>query len=407
MRNPFHSRNASQGNLNRFLAAQVDLLYRGHANTKTNLAAKKPTFTLFLHRQETTLAPRKSRLISKKLTARNRLETLGQRGRVVEKSGCRLPTDVNEGICRQHLRRAPSVVRCIALLFCFAVCASNLVAREKDTTQYGAGLIVNLPFPETEVAQVVQEIVQNSIIRGTKEYNKDEFISGAEAATSTRVFPPWTEGGKVFYKVRFKALDPRNFKDSGDVGTLAVRYVVQAQDDKHSVLRIDARFVEDFRHVGHASNGSVESAEYKDIHDHLDSVELMKTEAAEAEKSKQEASSKKQEAALTDVPGEASIQPLPTAQASQPPPKPPQSPEATSPVSLEQRVHELKQQVERIVKPPGAPLKSAPFHSASTLQALPSGAEVLIVITTPYWLGVETHDGQHGWVQRDELEMLP
>ena len=49
----------------------------------------------------------------------------------------------------------------------------------------------------------------------------------------------------------------------------------------------------------------------------------------------------------------------------------------------------------------------APFHSASTLQALPSGAEVLIVITTPYWFGVETHDGQHGWVQRDELEMLP
>jgi hypothetical protein len=41
------------------------------------------------------------------------------------------------------------------------------------------------------------------------------------------------------------------------------------------------------------------------------------------------------------------------------------------------------------------------------LQALPSGAEVLIVITTPYWFGVETHDGQHGWILRDELEMLP
>jgi len=292
-------------------------------------------------------------------------------------------------------------------MFCLAASVSNLAAREKDTTQYGAGFIINLPFPVAEVSQVVQEIVQNGIIRGSKEYNKDEFISGAEVATSTRVFPAWTEGGKVFYKVRFKALDPRNFKDSGDVGTLAVRYVVQAQDDKHTVLRIDARFVEDFRHVGHASNGSVESAEYKDIHDHLDSIELMKTEAAEAEKKNQESSSKKQEAALTDVPGEASIKPTPTAQASQTPPNPPQSLEATSPVGLEQRVHDLKHQVERIVKPPGAPLKSAPFHSASTLQALPSGVEVLIVITTPYWLGVETHDGQHGWVLRDELEMLP
>ena len=75
---------------------------------------------------------------------------------------------------------------------------------------------------------MVQDVVQNGIIRGTKEYNKDEYITGAIAATSTPVFPEWTEGGKVFYKVRKKALDPRNFKDSGDVGTLAVRYVVQA-----------------------------------------------------------------------------------------------------------------------------------------------------------------------------------
>ena len=285
----------------------------------------------------------------------------------------------------------------------------SLAAREKkDATQYGMGFIVNLPFPEAEVSQVVQEIVQNGIIRGTKEYNKDEFVSGAETATSTRVFPAWTEPGKVFYKVRRNALDPRNFKDSGDVGTLAVRYVVQAQDEKHTVLRIDAIFVEDFRHVAHASNGSVEGAEYKDIHDHLDSIELMKTEAAEAEKTKQESSSRKQQVAFKDETGEpTSVQPVPGPEVTQPPSTPQQSVEPTPSVSLEQRVHTLKQQVERIVKAPGAPLKSAPFHTASTLQALPGGAEVLIVITTPYWFGVETHDGQHGWVQRDELEMLP
>jgi hypothetical protein len=67
-------------------------------------------------------------------------------------------------------------------------------------------------------------------------------------------------------------------------------------------------------------------------------------------------------------------------------------------------VHDLRQQVERLVKAPGAPLKSAPFHTASTLSTLPSGTEVLIVISTPYWLGVETHEGQHGWIPRDELE---
>jgi hypothetical protein len=63
--------------------------------------------------------------------------------------------------------------------------------------------------------------------------------------------------------------------------------------------------------------------------------------------------------------------------------------------------------VERLVKAPGAPLKSAPFHTATTLQSLAPGTEVLIVITTPYWLGVETHEGQHGWMLRDELEFVP
>jgi hypothetical protein len=75
--------------------------------------------------------------------------------------------------------------------------------------------------------------------------------------------------------------------------------------------------------------------------------------------------------------------------------------------TLEQHVANLRRQVERIVKVPGARLKSAPFRSASTVKPLPSGTEVLIVISTPYWFGVETHDGQHGWLPRDQLELLP
>jgi hypothetical protein len=73
--------------------------------------------------------------------------------------------------------------------------------------------------------------------------------------------------------------------------------------------------------------------------------------------------------------------------------------------ALEQHVKDLRQQVMRLVKAPGAPLKSAPFHTATTLQSLPTGTEILIVISTPYWVGVETHDGQHGWILRDELEL--
>jgi hypothetical protein len=75
-------------------------------------------------------------------------------------------------------------------------------------------------------------------------------------------------------------------------------------------------------------------------------------------------------------------------------------------ISLEQHVADLRRQIERLVKAPGAPLKSAPFHTASTMKSLEPGTEVLILILTPYWYGVETNDGQHGWLRRDQLEEL-
>jgi hypothetical protein len=320
---------------------------------------------------------------------------------------------------KAHRRVAPLVIVLVVALF---VGAPRLSAREKDGVQYGVPLIINVPFSESEVSQVLQDIVQNGIIRGTKEYDKDEYVKGAIAADSTKVFPPWTEGGKVFYKVRLNALDPRNFKDSGDVGTLAVRYVLQPQGDKNTVLRIEAVFVEDFRHVSHASNGSVEGAEYKDIHDRLEAIEVIKEETIEAEKTKEAILAKRQppdfsSSRETDAPAETSV-----SSSNAPPNRPPSEslptaqPAMQAPAEIavqtagqtpEQRLQYLRRQLERLVKSPGAPLKSAPFHSASTLQALSTGTEVLIVVSTTYWLGVETHDGQHGWLLRDQLEQLP
>ena len=66
-----------------------------------------------------------------------------------------------------------------------------------------------------------------------------------------------------------------------------------------------------------------------------------------------------------------------------------------------------RRDVKRLVKSPGRKLRSAPFRSASSLKALPPGTEVVILISTPYWYGVETEDGQHGWLHRSELEPLP
>jgi len=307
--------------------------------------------------------------------------------------------------------RAIRLLRAISVFLLLSATASLpplLKAREKDAAQYGAGLIVNVPMPVAEVTQAVEEVSQNGIIRGTKEYNKDEYITGATPAASSRLFPAWTDGGKVVYKVRTHALDPRNFKDGGDVGTLAVRYVVQGQGDENTVLRIDAVFVEDFRHSVHASNGSVESSEYKDIHDHLEAMELMKQQTSEAEKEHQAQLVRKQQlSANAEAPAVAEHESS-TKPAEDHVEGLAQSIAGGSPAqSLEEHVKDLRRQVERLVKAPGAPLKSAPFHTASTLQSLASGTEVVIVISTPYWYGVETHDGQHGWIPGDQLEQLP
>jgi hypothetical protein len=284
----------------------------------------------------------------------------------------------------------------------FLAGAPAVAAREKDGVQYGAGLITNVPFPLDQVAQVVRDVVQNGIIQGTKEYNKDQYVSGAISVASTHLFPTWEGGGQVFYKEREHALDPRNFKDSGDVGTLIVRYVIQPQGDKHTVLQINALFVEEFRHTVHQSNGSVESAEYKDIHDRLDQISTMNAETAELERAKKErASGAIGYSSSSQSPDSAGT---PTREVSLAEAKAAASP---VPQTLDERVKQLRREVERVVKAPGAALKSAPFHTATTLQSLPTGTEVLIVINTTYWLGVETHDGQHGWLLRDELELMP
>jgi hypothetical protein len=328
----------------------------------------------------------------------------------------------------------PRFYRCFATLFLVLVAAAipshGREKHEKDALQYGAGLIVNIPLPEPEVVQAVEDVSQNTIIRGTKEYNTDEYVKGAVAATSTPVFPAWKEGGKVFYKVRKQALDPRNFKDGGDLGTLAVRYVVQPQGEKNTILRIDAGFQEDFRHIIHQSNGSVEGSEYKDIHDRLDQTELMQRETAEALREKDERAAKQSTSVAAETvtlgtpaatamasestparaDGVSAVEPRSQpALAASAPMSAPASTEAyaSSGETLEQRVAELRRELERLVKKPGAPLQSAPFHTATTLKSLEPGTEVLIVISTPYWYGVETRDGQHGWVKRDQLELVP
>jgi len=269
------------------------------------------------------------------------------------------------------------------------VAAPALYARQKE--DQGFGFSVEVPASESELLQAVQEVVEDGIIQGSKEYNKDQYIENAAAATSSTLFPKWTDPGSVFYKVRDKVLAPLNFKEANDEGTVAVRYVVRGEGPSNTILRIDAVYVEDFRRTVHPSNGTVESAEYKAIQDHLDALELKTKQATETEQQHQEDLAKQVLDSARNSDDAASR--LLAAR--------------TSSQTLEQHVQDLRRQAERVVKAPGAQLKSAPFHTATTLKTLSPGTDVVLLILTPYWYGVETEDGQHGWLFRDQLESLP
>jgi hypothetical protein len=291
----------------------------------------------------------------------------------------------------QSIQIRPSAV-VMLLLWVLVVAILPLHGREHKTRKedYGLGYSTEIEAPESEVLQAVDDVINDGIIEGSKEYNKDKYIDKASPQTSSSLFPEWKGPGKAFYKVRTAVLAPINFRESNDEGTLAVRYIVQSKGPKQTILRVDAVFVEEFRRTVHPSNGSVESAEYKDVQDHIDALELQKKQAQESEKHRQEVLAKQ---TLERKHEEEEASALATAQ--------------TSSETLEQHVENLRHQLERVVKAPGAQLKSAPFHSATSLKSLDAGAEVVILIVSPYWFGVETEDGQHGWISREQLEPLP
>jgi hypothetical protein len=52
-------------------------------------------------------------------------------------------------------------------------------------------------------------------------------------------------------------------------------------------------------------------------------------------------------------------------------------------------------------------LKAAPFRKSAALVSLEAGTDVIVLIVTPNWYGVQTPDGHRGWLRRDETEQLP
>ncbi len=258
-----------------------------------------------------------------------------------------------------------------------------------DEAPPSPGFVTELAASEADVLLAVKSVAEDSIVRGTYVYERDQTLKGAVPGESSAYFGRWQGSGHVFYKVLPGAVSPRHFKESTDIGTITVRYVVQAVNEARTRLRIDAVFAEAGQRKAHVSDGSVETSEFKEIQERLRQIQLFEQEAAEAQKNRQKEDAKRA-ILLHDREDEAAR--LASAE--------------SSIRDLEQRLRELQHNLELRVKNEGAQLKTAPFRSAMTLQSLNSGTEVIVLIVTPYWYGVETQDGHRGWLHHDQVEPL-
>lgn len=254
------------------------------------------------------------------------------------------------------------------------------------TDEASPGYVFDVAAPESVVAGIVKDIAADSLIRGTYVYEKEKTLSGAIPASSSSAFGAWQGPGIVFYKTLSDTLSPRHFENSNDLGTITVRYVVIPESATNTRVRIDAVFVERARRKVHVSDGSVETAEFSAIRAGIEKYNRDQEDAAEAQKERQDVLAKaiqdreRQDEAARVESDEESVR------------------------NLEARLHDLQRALEVQVKTGGAEFKSAPFRSAANLKMLPAGSQVVVLILTPYWYGVATPDGQHGWVRRDVVE---
>jgi hypothetical protein len=265
--------------------------------------------------------------------------------------------------------------------------AAPCAAKETLTT---SGLVREFFGSLEEVRQAVQFVVHDQIIHGTLIFDKEPILNGAEAVTSTPLFDPWQGPGDVYFKIRKNAIAPRHFLDSGDQGTIAVRFVLIPVDANRTRVKVDAIYQETAHRIFHPSDGTVEKSEMKEIKDQLETLQEAAAQAADARRRQTSAELVHQSLVRQH---EDETTRISNAQSSQ--------------KDLEQQVNALHHELERRVKAPGGDLKAAPFQSAATLKTLSAFTDVVILIVTPHWLGVETPDGQRGWLPEDLLEQLP
>jgi len=296
--------------------------------------------------------------------------------------------DFQRAVARKLMRCSSTIVLLAGFYVVLAVEPRPVDAGAQQLRSPGfAGEFVG---SKADVLEAVNEVLEDQIIHGTWIFDKDRTLMGATVVTSTPLFAPWKGPGQVFYKVLNDAIAPRHFLESADQGTIAVRYIVIPEQEGRTRVRIDAVYVENTHRTVHASDGTVESSEYKAIQEHLQTIQLDAQAAADMKRRRDSADLVKQ-TIIRRREDERTL--LASTQ--------------SSVKDLEERLKNLRHEVERRVKVPGTDLKAAPFQSSAKVASLPAYTEVVIVIVTPHWYGVETPNGQRGWIAIEQLESLP
>lgn len=247
----------------------------------------------------------------------------------------------------------------------------------------------SLDDPESEVLKAVDLVANDSVVYGTYSYEKEKQLKGAKPASSVSVFRDVPGNARVFFKVLENVLAPRHFKETADLGTIYLRYIVQGTSPSSTAIHIDALYVEKNRRRQHQSDGTVEHSEFEAIKDRLEKMHGDAKAVSEMAEQHSATAPPANEGRASGNIVETNTSPL------------------ASEDDLEKHVASLKHSIEVRTAAGGAALKAAPYRTAATLQPLHEKAELLVVVLTKYWYGVETADGHRGWIHRSQVEALP
>jgi len=254
---------------------------------------------------------------------------------------------------------------------------------------FGQGLAVDIEVPYEKAVKAVQQVAENGSIQGTSQFRGTSGLEGATVAQKAPGFKDWQGKGTIFYKVRPDTIAPEHFEASGDKGTVAVRYVVEAGGPTLTHVRIDAVYSEDDGHRSHASDGQVENSEFAVISKQIDDMNEAEVKGKEQEVQKQQEQQLESLQLQLDQEN-AALRAAITRQA-----------------QLEKEVRELRGVRSALVRKASTELKAEPRSQAETLGQLAEGEGVTVLRQTASWYRVQTATGQQGWIYHLLLDVAP